>query len=497
MPFPDLAPTLPLLALAFLAAAAGLAYLALALRALSIGRDEPIRAIRPKGDAAGELEAELERFAGLESALASLIRVPTVSRFEETDIDPEPFAAFPEALALAFPVACARFARHEAGPRAILYEWAGSDGGAAILASHWDVVPPGDGWTVDPFGGELRDGFIYGRGAQDTKLTIAGTLAAAESLLAEGFVPRRSIYFAFGGDEEIGGRQGAASIAAKLASMGVHADLIVDEGGPVAIDAVPFARGPLALVGVAEKGYADVIVEAPGSGGHASMPPKRIATVDLAKAVVRLSRRPFPARSTRTLARMLAALSSLTPFPARAFLASPKACFPLLARILSSRSATDALVRTSTAVTMLSGSGKENVLPERASAVVNARILPGETVGSTLGRISRVVAPLVARVAPGGYACDPSEETEASGPDWDLISYAIGRAFPEATPIPYLFCAGTDTKHYRGLARSTFRFSPMAQDPAEIARIHAADERISVGNLRRCALFYRSLLERL
>ncbi len=147
-----------------------------------------------------------------------------------------------------------------------------------MLLAHLDVVPaeitPAARWTHPPFAGEIADGFVWGRGALDDKIAAVSLLEAAEHLLATGFKPRRTIYLAFGHDEEVGGRQGAARIAAALGGRGVRAELVLDEGLAITRGLLGGIDRPVALVGVAEKGFADVAVTAQVTGGHSSMPPR-------------------------------------------------------------------------------------------------------------------------------------------------------------------------------------------------------------------------------
>ena len=217
--------------------------------------------------------------ASLEAArrLAELVRIPTVSSNDPAAENEGSFRTLIDRLPELWPAVAAGIPREEIGDRGLLYEWRGSESSLApaILCAHFDVVPPGEAasWTHPPFSGEIVDGFVWGRGTQDIKVLLAAILESAEAALAEGFRPRRTIYFAFGGDEEITGRRGASRIAARLAEKGVRASFLLDEGSPVSRGIFPFVRKPLALVGVTQKGYVDILLEAKGTGGHSSIPP--------------------------------------------------------------------------------------------------------------------------------------------------------------------------------------------------------------------------------
>jgi len=472
------------------AAFAGL-FVVMIARALATPRAAPPRALSP-----GTLEA----FAGVEDKLAALVRVPTVSRFDPAEEDEAAFALFRAELARLYPTATARLLPADAGDRGILLEWPGSDRtlAPAIMTAHFDVVPPGDesDWESPPFSGDRSGGWVRGRGSQDIKVTLACMLEAAERLLLRGFTPRRTVYFAFGGDEETGGRRGAARIASELARRGVKASFLLDEGGVVADGMLPFADRPIALVGISEKGYVDVVMAAKGLGGHASMPPRHTAAGMIAKAVGAGEARRFPAVMTYTLSKFLAALAPYVPFGYRLLFRNLGVTAPLVKAAFSGSPSTNALLRTTAAATMLSASDKENVLPARARAVFNVRILPGSSVREALARLDRIASRFgaTATFAHHGHANDPLPESPVEHEGYEAIGRAIAAAHPEAGVAPFMFTAATDTKHYGDVAGAMYRFAPIVQGPDDLSRIHAANERVSVENVRRCCLFYETLL---
>ncbi len=479
-----------------------LAFLVVLIPAVTLLAALAVRALgTPRAPAPGTLDpSSLEPFAGTEDKLAALVRRPTVSRFEEAQEEDGPFRLLPGDLERLFPLVHARLRRDAVGARGLLYEWTGADPGLApaVLAAHYDVVPPGEiPWTRPPFSGDVAEGWVWGRGSQDTKVTLTGILAAAERLLAEGFRPSRTVYFAFGGDEEVGGSRGAAALARTLREREVRASFLVDEGGIVADGMLPFADRPLALVGIAEKGYVDVELEARGAGGHASMPPRSTAAGTLSRAVARLESRPFPARLTRTVRSFLSDLSPYVPFALRLLFRSPGLSAFVLIKAFSAAPTTNALVRTTQAATMLSGSDKENVLPDRARAVINVRILPGQTVAGVLARMASIVARdgVTVRQAHEGLAVEPLPESPTDHEGYRAVRAALEAAHPEAAVVPFLFSAGTDSKHYADIVQAICRIAPIRQTSRDLAGVHGPDERISVENVRRCALFYYELMK--
>jgi len=453
---------------------------------------------------AGVLQANmLAPYAGVELKLAELVRIPSVSRFVPEEEDEEAFSHLDSRINELFPLLGKRLLRANAGNRAILLEWPGADATLkpVILMAHYDVVPPGDEslWEHAPFSGKISGGYVHGRGSQDVKVMMTSALEAVERLLAAGFIPKRTVYLAFGGDEETGGTRGAASIAAILRERGVKASFILDEGGFVAKDLFPFSDRPLALVGVSEKGYVDIAISAMGNGGHASMPPRHTAAGLVSKAVALSETSPFPARITATLSRFLQELAPYAPFLYRLLFRNLFITTPVVKAVFSRVPLTNALIRTTAAATMLSGSEKENVLPDKARAVLNVRVLPGSDVASAMARLENIVGKAGARAefAHYGHAEEPPPESPVDHEGYKYIKECAVKVFPEAGVVPFMFMAGTDTKHYIDIAEAVYRFMPAMQSPDDLSRIHGANERISVDNVRRCCMFYEELLQRL
>jgi len=478
-----------------LACILGLALVVALVRALATPRAGPAKACLP--------ESELSEAAGVELELSTLAKRATVSHYDREAEDDSTFVGFKEDLATLYPLVHAKLEREELGDRALLYTWEGSDRSLepAILCAHFDVVPAEDAalWKYPPFSGAIAEGCVWGRGTQDIKLMLVCALHAAEVLLAKGFVPRRGIIFAFGGDEEIGGSRGARLIGETLAARGLRASFLLDEGGPVADGMLAFADRPLALVGIAEKGYMDVAVEAAGAGGHASMPPRRTASGNLARAVAAIEASPPSTRLGYTVRAFLDRLSPYSPFGIRLLLRNLWLFGPLVKAFFGHGHRTNAMIRTTFAPTMLQGSAKENVLADLAKGIVNVRILPGSSSASVLRRMRRLARPYGATVRPAypEAVVEPLPESPVDHVGYRAIEAALGKSFPEAAAVPFLFSAGTDTKHYRGLTRAMYRMTPLRQTSAQLEGVHGRDERVEVANLRRCGIFYLRLLEAL
>ena len=250
-------------------------------------------------------------------------------------------------------------------------------------SSYWDADPRI--WTTkQPADEEIRSGNL-GQGALDDKASLMGIMEAVEALLAQGFTPRRTVYLAFGHDEEVRGIRGAMQMAALLKSRGVEAEYILDESGCIASGVVPGVSKAVALVGTAEKGYLTLELSVEGEGGHSSMPPPKTAIGVLSSAIARLEQNPFPARLKGPTAQMFEAIGPEIGFPMRFVFANQWFFGGLIKRKLGKSINTNGAIRTTCAATVIRGGERENVLPQKATALVNFRLFPGDTAESWSG----------------------------------------------------------------------------------------------------------------
>ena len=418
--------------------------------------------------------------------LAAAVRHQTLSHQDPAQANPAPFEAFHAFLEQSFPRVHATLRRETVNGLGLLYTWEGADANAApmILLAHQDVVPVETGtegdWTHPAFEGVNDGEFVWGRGTLDDKGALMGILEAVEALLSEGFQPTRTVYLCFGHDEEVGGDAGAAHIAKTLAERGVKAYLLVDEGLAVTRGIVPGITDDLALVGVAEKGYLTVTLEARTEGGHSSTPPPDTSVGMVAQAVARLQEDPFPAELTGPMRQMLEAAGPHMDFPMRLVMANLWLFSPIVRGQLAGDPATNATIHTTTAPTMFNAGTKENVLPQSATAVVNFRIIPGETVESALARIKSVIGDDRVTVTAGDNANDPSPVSPAEGPAWDALATSIRQTYPDAAVAPGLVLGGTDCPHYESVAGNIYRFLPTVFTSDDMSRIHGTNERIRI-----------------
>src|SRR2546430_366400 len=310
-----------------------------------------------------------------------------------SQFDAREFAGLHRYLRDSFPKLHAALKLEKVNGSGLLYEWTGSDPGLApvVLLAHQDVVPIEPGaegrWTEPAFGGRIADGYVWGRGALDDKGSLVGILEAVEHLVAAGGKPRRTVYLGFGYDEEVGGRRGAARIADLLATRNVHPEFVLDEGGALATGLIAGVSAPVALIGIAEKGYVTVELTAQAEGGHSSMPPEATAVGILAAGLTRRAGRARPRAIRGPTADMFDYLGPEMRFAPRLVMANRWLLGGILTSQFGKTPQGNALLRTTTAPTVLQAGGKENVLPSTAPALVNFRILPGDSVASVLEHV--------------------------------------------------------------------------------------------------------------
>lgn len=433
------------------------------------------------------------------SRLQRLIRIPTVSRLDETDTEWAEFDRFIAALTELYPHLHAAFDREVVAGHSLLYRWPGATSEApTVVMAHYDVVPATDeGWTHPPFAAELVDSdgdrLVWGRGALDDKGALVAVLEAVESLVIDGFQPAHDIYLSFGHNEETTGA-GAEAIVDLLASRSIRPALVIDEGGAVVEKIFPGVTAPIAVVGVCEKGITSVQLTVNQAGGHASTPPRMTATVRLARAITRLNARPFPARLTATNFEMIQILGAHSTGPLR-FVFNRAQAFrlPLTALFGRLSDETSAMVRTTTAVTQLSGSQAANALPEQAVAVVNTRIAQGSTVAETLRHITRAVRDPKVDISIT-QPNEPSAVSPTSGAAWDLVRSSIEATYPSAIVTPYVMLGASDSRHFTRVSDHVYRFSPFEMSGAERGTLHAVNERIRVSTFVRGIEFYQRII---
>ncbi|HET9441360.1 MAG TPA: M20 family peptidase [Longimicrobiales bacterium] len=444
---------------------------------------------------------EVRVSSGAAERLAGSIRFATISHADSAAFDGSAFQALHAYLQREFPRVHSELEREVVAGYSLLFKWQGSDPALEpiLLMGHMDVVPVEPGtenkWEKEPFSGTIADGFIWGRGSIDNKSTVVGTLEAVEMLLAEGFRPRRTVYLAFGHDEEVGGARGARAVAELLRQRGVELELVLDEGGVIGDGIMKGVTVPTALVGIAEKGFASVELNTRANGGHSSLPPRESAIGILSAAITRLEENQLPARLEEPTRKLFDRISPEFPRLQRAMFASLWLTKPLILNKLQENPTTNAMVRTTTAVTIFQAGTKENVLASRARAVVNFRILPGDSIVGVLNHVRETISdPRVQVRLADGFTAEPSAITRTDTDVFRTVERTIRSLAPSTIVAPYLVVVVTDARYYAPISKNVLRFLPLRMQPSDLPRIHGTNERIAVRDYEWAIRFYRQLI---
>jgi carboxypeptidase PM20D1 len=322
-----------------------------------------------------------------------------------------------------------------------------------------------------------------------------GTLEAVEVLLSEGFRPARTVYLAYGHDEEVGGTEGAREIAALLKDRGVSLDMVLDEGGVIGDGILPGISGPAALVGIAEKGFASIELSTRAAGGHSSQPPRQSTVGILSAAIARLEENPMGARLEGPTRQLFDRIGPRLPFAQRAMFANLWLTRPLVMRSLEGAPATNAMIRTTTAATIFQAGTKDNVLPSYARAVINFRILPGDSVASVMAHVRRVIDDVrVDTKIVGRFSAEPSAVSSTESASFRTLERTIRSTTPEVIVAPYLVVAVTDARYYGDLSKNIFRFQPVRLTTQDLERMHGINERIAIRHYEGAIRIYRQLI---
>ncbi len=444
--------------------------------------------------------------AGAAARLGEAVRLRTVSSREDANLNADQFKQLHALLQVRFPKAHAVLKRELVGDLSLLYTWEGSNPKASpiMLMAHQDVVPIAPGtegdWQVAPFAGEIKDGFVWGRGSWDDKGNLMSQMEAVELLVASGFKPERTVYLAFGADEEVTGQRGAVKIAALLKERKVRLDFVIDEGLLVLDGILPGLSKPAALIGVAEKGYLSVVLKMSATPGHSSMPPKKgtSAIAMMSAALKRLDDEQLPGGIRGVGGEMFDTIAPEMSGFSRVALSNLWLFGPVVQKQLEAAASTNAMLRTTTALTIVNAGNKENVLPGRAEATVNFRILPGDTKDQVMdhmrSQVTQAVGPDKFELFALPGAVNASKVAPTDSAQYRLLNKTIREIFPGTLVAPGLMVAGTDSIHYGDISDHIFKFSPVRANAEDLKRFHGTNERLSINNYAEAIRFYHRLL---
>ncbi|WP_138379308.1 M20 family peptidase [Luteithermobacter gelatinilyticus] len=444
--------------------------------------------------------AALDRDAAL-TRLSRAISFRTVSPQNPEDFDPVPFRELHSFLEHSFPLVHRNLRKQVFNEHSLLYTWVGRnpDLKPALLMNHLDVVPVlyPDRWTHPPFSGVMAEGYIWGRGTLDDKGGVMAILEAAEHLLQQGFQPERTIYFLFGHDEEVGSPEGgAATIGRHLQEQGIRLDFVLDEGMVISDGLLPDLSLPVALIGIAEKGYLDLKLTAHGPGGHSSMPKHNTSIERLSRALTRLYDTPLP-QHMDYIEKLADNLKYYMPFGRKLAFHHFDLLEGILKVALSNNETLSPFMRTTTAPTILRAGEKSNVIPAQASAIINFRIIPGETSDDVVERVRNVIDDPQITIEKQDFI-DPSPVSDTNSAAFHAIRDSIleTAGSEQMATTPQLVTAATDSRFLTQVADNIYRFQYVHMTPELLSGYHGINERLPVRDYFSMIEFYARLMQK-
>lgn len=425
------------------------------------------------------------------------IQFKTISYDDAEMIDSSAFVGFHQFLSKSFPLVFSKMELEKVNQLTLVLKWKGKSDQAkpVVLMAHQDVVPVENAtlnnWDVDPFSGNIKNGFLYGRGTIDDKGSLMAILESAELLLKQNYVPSRDIYFVFGHDEERSGLKGAKAVAQLFEQRGIQPEFVLDEGGIITKTKVPGLNKTAAVVGIAEKGYQTLKLKINIPGGHSSMPEDKTAIDELAKAIVKLKENPFKAELNETVKDFLSYIGPEMPFVSKMAMANQWLFAPMIISTYSKSPAGNATIRTTTATTIVKAGMKENLVPGLAEATVNFRTQPGVSLNDVVNHVKEVIDNDQIKIETVGTGNEPRQIANVEGENFKNLHQTIAAFKKEIVVAPYLVLGATDGRYFGNLTSDVFRFLPFT-DPEGF---HGVNERIKVTEYKAGIQFYYQFIK--
>jgi len=430
--------------------------------------------------------------------MGQAIQISTETPDDNYKYDSAIFYKYRQWMDLTYPTVKARLPRTIIDSFNYIYEWKGTDTSLLpiVLMAHYDVVPVEASavklWHAKPYGGEVKDGYIWGRGALDDKASMISILEATEQLLKTSFQPKQTILLCFGSDEESNGR-GALAMVKYFKNQKMRFDLVVDEGGEISTEDMKDVKHPIASIGVGEKGYVTLVLTAQKEGGHSSIPGKTSSIDLLSKAIYKLREKEMPAKIIPPIKAYLTRTSAYTEnFWKKISLSNLWLFEKWVLNDMSEAPASNALIRTTIVPTVFNSGVRDNVIPTFATAYVNSRILPGETQQDVFNFVTKAINDTQIKVTYyPNYSTLPSSTTDINSSAFKKLEKAINGTIEDVVVAPVIMVGATDSRSYRDLSDGVVNFSPLTNAKG----YHGIDERLLITDLQKGIHYYTLLIK--
>ena len=430
--------------------------------------------------------------------MSAAIQLRTETPNDDYQFDTATFMSYRKFIETAYPLI------HQNLPRTIvdsfnyIYEWKGTDTSILpmVLMAHYDVVPVEASaiklWHAKPYGGEVKENYIWGRGVLDDKSSMISILEAAEAQLAKGFKPKQTILLCFGADEESSGR-GATAVVKYFKSQNRKFDLVVDEGGEISTEDNKSIKAPIASIGVGEKGYVTLVLTAQKAGGHSSIPATTTAIDILSNAIAKVSQNPMPTKLTPPIEAYLNSISAYNEnFFEKMALSNLWLFKSSVVNNLSKQPTTNALIRTTLVPTVFNSGVRDNVIPTFATSYINSRILPGQSSKDVFDYVQKTINDTNIKITYyKNFMTEPSPTTDVNSKYYKRVEKAVRGVVKDVVVAPMLMVGATDSRNYREVSDGVVNFSPLT----DAKGYHGIDERMQISDLQKCFNFYTLLIK--
>lgn len=418
------------------------------------------------------------------NALSEIIKCKTISYIDDSKIDVKEFQKLHKILNDYFPLVTRESSIEVINECSLLYNIKGTDESlpAVLLMAHLDVVPDiinkENEWDFPAFSGQITDEYIYGRGSEDIKCMVILYLSAIEYLLSKNYKFKRSIYLAFGHDEETLGGKGQLQIKNLLQSRNVKMEVVLDEGGGIGSGSSYKVDNYLATINVMEKGYLDLMISSTSEGGHSSNPGIHTALGRVAKAVTLLEENQFKPYLNKVVRR---SFEILHPFikdeTLKLYCSDIDKYKEQLINYCCNDKALAPLVYTTTAATMISSdSNGANVLPKKVEAIINFRLLDCDDVIKCEDHIKKLITDKNIDIKLLN-SINASSISDINSKGYKTLEKMINYFYDDVLVIPSMICGGTDCGFYNEMTNYCYRFNPIFNDLEKCNNVHNVNER--------------------